>query len=129
MDSVIKSFLTLFCLLMFFFTISGVAYAGMSMKNADGYAASVSQEISECDFADDVVQSLKTEAEADGYGAPAVKKNGKVVSEKVDALEVEPVDMDNDDIPDIAYVTLNYRLEIPFFGYTSSVHHIRTIAR
>ena len=112
MDNVIKSFLTLFCVLMFFFTMSGIIYAAVGIKNAEGYAAAVTQEISECDFAEDVITSLQHEAKVDKY-----------------TLDVQPVDVDNDRIPDMAYVTLDYRVRIPFFGYESKVHHIRKIAR
>ena len=120
MDSVIKSLLTLFCLCLFFFTMSGVIYASMSMKNAEGYAESVTQEISECDFSETVIDALKTNAQM-----VSADSNGNHTYD----LVVEPLDMDNDGVLDMAYVDLKYNVKVPFFGYSSVDHHIRKIAR
>ncbi len=112
MDNVIKSFLTVFCILMFFFTMSGVIYAGVAAKNADGYAKAVTQEVSECDFSQEVENQLTFTAKSDKY----------------DDLTFENIDIDNDVLTDMAYVTLKYTLKVPFFGYERT-HYIKNIAR
>ena len=112
MDSVIKTFLTIFCLLIATFSIVGLCAASFNASNADKYLADCCKALEEGNFQSSVISSCISEADEKGY-----------------SLTCKPIDSDGDNITDMVDVTLEYDYVIPYLNASTEKHTIKAYAR
>lgn len=144
MENVVKGFLSLFILLLFFFLGMNILFATTNAKAADSFLNTVTQEISEADFSPTVIAEKRRDAVENNYFGDTIPEESRKLSvndyknwvkslsdnqvKNYTGLYVEPIDMDNDGLVDMARIELKYHFKLPLINY-DKIHIAKSVAR
>lgn len=112
MDAVIKAFVTLICLIIVTFSVTGLIVGATNSSMADSFLSDCVRAVEEGNYQDSVIASCVSEATDKNYTLTAVKK-----------------DTNGDGYTDMVDLTLEYSYQIPYLNATANTKTIKAYAR
>lgn len=112
MESVVKGYFTLFCIMAMVLLGIGVVMGSMNAAKAEHFLSNASYDIAQGNFQTAIITKWKNEAEKNQY-----------------CLEVKEIDVNEDGVIEMADLTLRYRFFIPFISNQGTEHEIKGYAK
>lgn len=112
MDTIIKAFVTLICLIIVTFSVTGLIVGASNSSMADSFLSDCARVIEEGNFQDSIISDCVAEATNKNYTLNAEKK-----------------DTNGDGYTDMVNLTLEYSYQIPYLNATANTKTIKAYAR
>lgn len=112
MDSVLKGFVTVICMAMIGFTITGLSISSINASKADAFLSDCVRAVEEGNFQDSVISQCQTDAQKNNY-----------------ELKCNKIDTNGDSYTDMVDMSLSYDYTIPFIHRDGEKHEIKAYAR
>ena len=112
MDSILKGFVTVVCMAMIGFTITGLSISSLNASKADTFLSDCVRTVEEGNFQDSVISKCQTEAQKNNY-----------------ELTCKKIDTNGDSYTDMVDMSLSYDYTIPFIHRDGEKHEIKAYAR